>query len=486
MGCCTSNTINLPISKNSKGRKCANSVDINKGKFVRTTKGLVKDHFDIIKTIGSGGFGTVFKAIDKRTGLDRAIKEIPKLKVDIVSEKQMLLEVELLKEIDHPNILKIYEVIESNLCYYIVSELLTGGELFDKVLKEMRFSENIAAKYTHDIVTALNYCHQKHIVHRDLKPENLLFASTSPNAPLKVIDFSISQRLVINSKLPSVIGTLCYIAPEVFSGAYDEKCDIWSAGIILYLMLCGRPPFIGTTEAEILTKARSANPDMTKGVWSSISEDAKDLIHKMICVNTTLRFSARDVLNHRWIKRHINNEIDESPINTQAFEQLSKFRAQSKLEKSILTFIASQVASPSEEADLIHLFKQLDKNGDGRLSMTELSEGSAALGLGSQLDVVEIMKNCDTDENGYLDYTEFLTATTEWNKVIQKEQLQQAFKLYDKGGDGQLSLSELKECIPGIEDSEWNKFLEEADTDRNGVISLEEFKQYLTLKILQI
>mmetsp|Transcript_20463 Transcript_20463/g.20427 ORF Transcript_20463/g.20427 Transcript_20463/m.20427 type:complete len:134 (-) Transcript_20463:186-587(-) len=133
----------------------------------------------------------------------------------------------------------------------------------------------------------------------------------------------------------------------------------------------------------------------------------------MICANTTLRFSASDVLNHRWIKRHINNEIDESPINTQAFEQLSKFRAQSKLEKSILTFIVSQVASPSEEEDLIHLFKQLDKNGDGRLSMKELSDGSAALGLGMQLDAVEIMKNCDTDENGYLDYTEFLTAATE-------------------------------------------------------------------------
>mmetsp|Transcript_1464 Transcript_1464/g.1452 ORF Transcript_1464/g.1452 Transcript_1464/m.1452 type:complete len:207 (-) Transcript_1464:35-655(-) len=204
----------------------------------------------------------------------------------------------------------------------------------------------------------------------------------------------------------------------------------------------------------------------------------------MICVDPASRFSASDVLNHRWIKQHINGEVEDNPINTQAFEQLNKFRAQSKLEKSILTFITAQVSSPSEESDLVNLFKQLDKNGDGRLSTKEISDGSSILGLGSQLDVMEIMKNCDSDGSGFIDYTEFLTAATTWNKVIQKEELQRAFKLYDEGGDGQLSLSELRECIPGIEDSEWSKFLSEADKDGNGVISLEEFKQYLTDKIL--
>mmetsp|Transcript_1464 Transcript_1464/g.1453 ORF Transcript_1464/g.1453 Transcript_1464/m.1453 type:complete len:179 (-) Transcript_1464:695-1231(-) len=178
----------------------------------------------------------------------------------------MLLEVELLKEMDHPNILKVFEVIESDLCYYIVSELLTGGELFDKVLKDMRFSEKIAAKYIHDIVTAINYCHQKNIVHRDLKPENLLLVNNNPNAPLKVIDFGISQKLSPGSKLTTAIGTLYYMAPEVFSGTYDEKCDIWSSGVILYLMICGRPPFVGNTEVEVLKKIRAGQPDMAKGI----------------------------------------------------------------------------------------------------------------------------------------------------------------------------------------------------------------------------
>lgn len=222
--------------------------------------------------------------------------------------------------------MKIFEVIDSEKCYYIVSELLTGGELFEKVLSEMRFTEKLAAKYTNQIISAINYCHIRGIVHRDLKPENLLLANQDPNTLLKVIDFGISQKLVPGTKLTTAIGTLYYMAPEVFSGSYDQKCDIWSAGVILYLMLSGRPPFVGNTENEVLKKISGGNPDLTRGVWANISEEAKDLIRRMMTLDSSKRISANDVLNHHWIKSHINNEIADNPINQKAFSQLKEFR----------------------------------------------------------------------------------------------------------------------------------------------------------------
>ncbi|CAG9313378.1 unnamed protein product [Blepharisma stoltei] len=468
-------------TKETRLQRNSSTKGLNKGSFVKSSKSSVHKNYEMIRTVGEGGFGKVYVVKDKRTSAIKAMKEIPKINVD--NNKKVDEEIDILKELDHPNIMKIYEVYESSKSYYIISEFISGGELFDKIIAAKYISEKLAAKYLHDIMGAINYCHSRGIVHRDLKPENLLLDSKDENANIKIIDFGISERLKSDAKLRETIGTLYYMAPEVVKGEYDQKCDVWSAGVILYIMLCGRPPFYGNSNLELI-KCIKKGPKMTDKIWNSISAEVKDLIHKMLAVEPADRLSAADVLAHPWMSSYINNTIVDTKISLDALSNLGTFRAGNKLEKSILTFITSQVFGEKEEAELAELFKALDANGDGKLSQEELLNGYHQLKWSSPEEVKEIMKKCDTDGSGFIDFTEFITAATNWNQILQKEQLISAFKMYDTSGDGQLSLDELKNGIPGIKDSEWAEFLNEADKDGDGNISLEELKEYLTKKVL--
>mmetsp|Transcript_30220 Transcript_30220/g.29892 ORF Transcript_30220/g.29892 Transcript_30220/m.29892 type:complete len:179 (+) Transcript_30220:255-791(+) len=177
-------------------------------------------------------------------------------------------------------------------------------------------------------------------------------------------------------------------------------------------MLSGRPPFVGPTEKEVKSSIKACKLNMDKGFWIHISSQAKDLVSKMICTDPTERLTAEDVLNHPWVRLHVNNEIAEAPIMRQAKEELEKFRAQSKLEKVVLSFIAAQVTNQKERQELESVFRALDHNLDGKLTKTDLTNGSAALGLSHYLDVEEIMKSCDIDGSGFIDYNEFLNSAS--------------------------------------------------------------------------
>ena len=196
----------------------------------------------------------------RKLGQVSAIKSLDRRRVPKTQRKKLLYEVDLLKEMviarqDHPNILKIYEVIKDERFYHIVTELLTGGELFDRIAQGVRYSERKIAEYMTQVISAIYYCHQRRIIHRDIKPENLVFENASENAMLKVIDFGAS--CVHDESVSGLVGTAYYIAPEVLKlRVYDEKCDVWSCGIILYMLLCtsylgGYPPFNAPTEAKI-------------------------------------------------------------------------------------------------------------------------------------------------------------------------------------------------------------------------------------------
>lgn len=176
-------------------------------------------------------------------------------------------------------------------------------------------------------------------------------------------------------------------------------------------MLSGRPPFHGNSTLDVLETIKRG-PFLTAGVWNAISVSAKDLIRKMLTTNPAQRPSAQEVLNHPWIQSRVNNSLEENPLSTEAFTHLASFRATTKLEKSILTFITAQIFGEKEEAELVELFKALDTNGDGKLSRDELQSGYRKLKLASPEQIEEIMKNCDSDGSGFIDFTEFITAAT--------------------------------------------------------------------------
>ena len=189
------------------------------------------------------------------------------------------------------NIVRLYEIFSDDKRYYLVTELCTGGELFDEITKRTSFSEGDAAVIIKQVIQAVAYCHSKNICHRDLKPENILM-DTKNNSMIKIIDFGTSQKYENSKKMTQTQGTAYYIAPEVLQSEYTEKCDIWSIGVILFILLSGRPPFDGNDDREIVKSVKQGKFSMSGPEWKNTSKDAMDLIKKMLTYDPTVRISA--------------------------------------------------------------------------------------------------------------------------------------------------------------------------------------------------
>ena len=225
--------------------------------LIPTSKENIRNSYTFLKPLGEGGFGSVREVKHIDTSSFRAVKSISIKSMNKDQIDTILKEVQMLKQLDHPGIIKIYEVYTEENFIHIVTELCTGGDLFDKIARTQYFSENMAARYLFDIVSTIKYCHDNRIVHRDLKPENLLFEDKSNDARLKLIDFGTSVKFAKEQHLNTIIGTPFYIAPEVLDGNYNQLCDVWSIGVILYVMLIGKPPFKGKNYQEIFLNIKT-------------------------------------------------------------------------------------------------------------------------------------------------------------------------------------------------------------------------------------
>jgi calcium-dependent protein kinase len=259
---------------------------IKKSTMITKNTQPVEDVYEVDqKTLGSGTYGVVKKAIHKKTKQVRAVKVIARKKIK--NWERFLTEVKILQTLDHPNIIKLYEYFEDDKNVYLVTEMCTGGELFDKIIEKEYFDEAYASKIFKQILNAINYCHKLDIAHRDLKPENFLYESTQENSEIKVIDFGLSKICHTKNtgkieRLKTKAGTPYYISPEVLAGNYDKQCDLWSAGCILYILLCGYPPFYGEDDQEILRAVQKGVFDFNGEEWDDVSKEAKDLIKKLI------------------------------------------------------------------------------------------------------------------------------------------------------------------------------------------------------------
>mmetsp|Transcript_36748 Transcript_36748/g.27201 ORF Transcript_36748/g.27201 Transcript_36748/m.27201 type:complete len:212 (-) Transcript_36748:675-1310(-) len=211
--------------------------------------------------------------------------------MDKKEKVRLQFEIDILRNLDHPNIVKLYEVFEDKNYIYLVTELCTGGELFDEIIVKQHFSEVDAAKVIQQVLSAVSYCHKNKVVHRDLKPENILLDSKN-NDIIKIIDFGTSQVFSPDTKLHQALGTPYYIAPEVLRGEYDEKCDVWSIGVILYILLCGQPPFNGAKDKDILKKVKEGKFTYSDEIWKKRSAESMDLINRCLTLNPDERLSA--------------------------------------------------------------------------------------------------------------------------------------------------------------------------------------------------
>ena len=226
--------------------------------FIRKSD-RIREFYDITpKPLAAGSYGAVHLCTHKVTKENRAVKIVPKYKMTNVDN--FLNEVELMRLVDHPNIIRLYEWFEDASNVFIVMDLCEGGELFDTISKVGHFTEQLAANLFRDMMGAVNYCCTKKICHKDLKPENFMFAAKDETSTIKLIDFGLSQTFedpkIGKVRMKAKVGTPYYIAPEVIRGDYDEKCDVWSMGVILYILICGAPPFYGGNDLMILESVK--------------------------------------------------------------------------------------------------------------------------------------------------------------------------------------------------------------------------------------
>ena len=450
---------------------------LDKESLIPISKEPINKYYKILNNLGQGSFGQIKKVQNLKIGQERAMKIIDK---EGSTSKN---EISILRKISHPNIVNIYEIFEDSKKYYIMYELLKGGELFDAITSNGFFNEVDACFIFKQIMLALNYLHELSIVHRDLKPENIMLVDDKKYT-LKIIDFGAGIELQPGKVLTTLIGTSYYIAPEVLKKNYTEKCDIWSCGIILYILLCGYPPFNGNSNKEIYKEILSKEPDFSAEEWLDVSPEAIDLIKNMLVKNPDKRFNCKEVLEHQWFKKFDKELHNRSKgrknskyHNLKMIEHMAEFVEQNKLKQAVLKYITTQFALEQEEEKLKHIFKEFDTDGNGMITKAEFSKH--LIDFFGENDVNQITEKIypqlDVDKSGEISYNEFLTALIDSQKIITVDKLEKAFNIFDRDNNGKLSVEEIKHVFGGNEEG-WKKIIKEVDTNNDGEVDFEEFK----------
>ena len=465
-------------------------VSISNRLFINEIKEVPKKKYKIKKLLGVGSFGRVFLAQNLNTSEYIAMKEIPKTSEDLLTDSEIMDEIEILKNLDHPDIVRIMEFYNTEESYFIISEYCPEGELFEQINK--KFSETQIAVMFRQILSGLAYLHSHNIVHRDLKLENILIKEIEKSKEtnedlfvLKIIDFGTAKIFDKNKKVKAVVGSSYYIAPEVLNKKYGQECDLWSAGVILYMFIVGHAPFDGKNDREIMEKVKKGNYAKNEKRWINASNEVKDLINKLLVYEPEQRLSAFEALKHPWFKvtnsNMLYNNISKEEV-LKCIQNLLNYKINSKFEELVLAYIVHNMPRPKEAKSAIKLFKLANKNEDGKLLRNELKE--TLLNFVSEEflnNYDEIFSLLDGDNNGYIDYEEFLRATLDRNFFVNDNILTLAFNFFDKENTGKISREKIKSYFIGTKMTEelFSTIFDEIDTNKDGKIDFNEFKDMM-------
>ena len=469
-------------------------LSFSKKNFILQGSGKFSDNYSKIQELGQGSFSKVFRVQNKKTKDIYACKELAKSKIDnIIKFKD---EINIMSRCDHPNIIQLFEIFEDSRYIDLVMEQCLGGSLFDRLIKKMEddgetFSEKEAAVIFKQIITGVSYCHNQGICHRDLKMENILFLTTRKDSPIKIIDFGLSacikkKKLVqyitgknygtINMDL--AVGSPHYVSPEVLKGKYNQKCDIWSAGVILYAMLSGTFPFEGETDNDIYKAVSKKTFVFNDKDWKNISNNAKDLIKNMLC-DEDKRYSAEQVLKHPWLTRMSPNE--KGAVDKISLKHLENYKNNCNFKKFVLTYMATRLKE-KEINELKKMFLEIDTNKDGTLSVSEIKQCLMKLNKQNKIslttkEIEDIFKSIDVNNSKRIEYTEFITSMLEESSYCKEEKLMEIFRMLDKDCSGKISKYEVKRALNNqkVNESDLQKFMKDFDLNSDGEIDYYEF-----------
>ncbi|KAH0463296.1 hypothetical protein IEQ34_007878 [Dendrobium chrysotoxum] len=437
----------------------------------------IHDLYFLGRKLGQGQFGTTYLCTEVNTGFEYACKSISKRKL-ITKEDvdDVRREIQIMHHLSgHKNVVQIKGAYEDPLYVHIVMDLCAGGELFDRIIQRGHYSERKAAELIKIVVGVVQACHSLGVMHRDLKPENFLLASKDDDLSLKAIDFGLSVFFKPGQVFTDVVGSPYYVAPEVLCKHYGPEADVWTAGVILYILLSGVPPFWAETQQGIFDAVLKGHIDFDAEPWPLISDSAKDLIRKMLCPRPQDRLSAHEVLFHPWICE--NGVAPDQALDPAVLSRLKQFSAMNKLKKLALRVIAESL-SEEEIAGLREMFLAMDVDSSGAITFDELKAGLRRYGSTlNDTEIHDLMDAADVDNSGTIDYGEFIAATIHLNKLEREEHLVAAFSYFDKDGSGYLTVDELQQACKehNMTDVLIEDIIKEVDQDNDGRIDYGEF-----------
>ena len=459
--------------------------------LVNETQGLPTMKYKVTNKIGEGSYGAVYLAFNLYTKQKVAIKRIVKNEENKIDELELINEINILKKLSHPNILKIIEFYQSEHSYYIITDHCSNGELYDQI--KYKYNENQLAVLFYQMLSGIAYLHAHNIVHRDLKLENILISEIEVDKKtndryfwIKIIDFGTAKIFEKNKKEKSVVGSSYYIAPEVLKKSYNEKCDTWSIGVILYMLIVGRAPFDGVDDEEIISNIKKGKYNSSHKKLIESSNEVQDLVKKLLLVDSKKRLSAIDALKHPWFKKFkaksIYSNISEKKIKNY-LERLRKYQINSKFQQMVWLFIVHNVPDTNETKDILKMFRLFNENDDGKLSKDELYNALIKYFNKNDIDkeIDDLLLLLDGSNKGYIEYEEFLGACMDKNKLLCEEHLTYAFNFFDKSNKGKITFNNIKIYFVDekINEDVFRSIFDEIDTNKDGEIDYSEFKNMM-------
>uniref|UniRef100_A0A7S1TCK7 Calmodulin n=1 Tax=Compsopogon caeruleus TaxID=31354 RepID=A0A7S1TCK7_9RHOD len=451
-------------------------------KLVRQARSCkIVEDFEVGRVLGRGSFGTVTRVVERATGREFACKSLSKARLVTDNDRATAQrEVDILQVMaGNPNVVHIEAVYEDADHVHFIMELCRGGELFDRIVAKGHYSESDAAMILRKILSVLKSCHENNIAHRDIKPENFLFVEPDEDSELKAIDFGLSCFLQADEVAHDVVGTPIYIAPEVLRRSYTTKADIWSAGVVLYILLSGKLPFYGTNEKEELRSTLRGHYNLIKEPWPSISEPAKDVVRKMLTMDYNARPDAETLLSDPWVRE--GGIASTQPLVDAVVAGIGEFLAMNRLKKRALQVIALNCRK-SDMKNIKNLFENIDEDGSGTITLKELQLALATSKLNlPELDAQELLNAYDVDGDGVINYSEFLTATSNLRLLTTAENIRDCFRRFDIDEDGSISVDEVREILRDcdLSDDAIMDIVDSTDHNKDGRIDYDEFYEMM-------
>ena len=469
------------------------NIQVNQENLVIQEMGNPSKKYKPTKMLGSGSFGCVYEAKNTIFQNNVAMKVIKKDPNNELDEQEIRNEIDILKKLSHPNIVKIYEFYISNSHYYIITEFCKEGELFSYI--KNKYSENQLAVLFYQVFSGLWYLHDNKILHRDIKLENIMISRIEKDNStgedlfwIKIIDFGTAKIFEKNKKEKDVVGSSYYIAPEVLKQNYNEKCDTWSVGVILYMMLVGRAPFDGKDDEEIICKINSADYNSKEPRLMKHSPEVRDLVSKLLQKDTDKRYSAKEALNHPWFEKfggrslfsNFKREEIEPYINN-----LFNYSFNSKIQQLVIAFLVHNLPNSDTSIYILKLFRYFNKTGNCKLTKEELMNGLYDYRDKDEVNNVvdHLFTLLDGDNNGFIEFEEFLRAYINKKIILTNTYLKYAFKFLDKEKSGTLNTQKIIKAFvlkPNkILEAVFNNTLNSVDHDGDGIINFDEFAELM-------